>query len=192
MSTFIFPFKMIYQLSGLILLLLDSSLICGQTTQKNSVAFEGQTTQKNSVAFEDSNGTYEDQEDFQDQELYHHYVHCDDAVMMEIGEKNCCVNFNASMTELGVENWCNVEKIVSYHELTECLERTSRVARCYYPNRVVEQLFVAIHQRHFHSCSDEEELPDAPAGVVLAATLLPIILIPFIVYVVVWKSSLRD
>ncbi|XP_057178152.1 receptor activity-modifying protein 3-like isoform X3 [Triplophysa rosa] len=175
MSTFIFPFKMIYQLSGLILLLLDSSLICGQTTQKNSVAFEGQTTQKNSVAFEDSNGTYEDQ------------------VMMEIGEKNCCVNFNASMTELGVENWCNVEKIVSsYHELTECLERTSRVARCYYPNRVVEQLFVAIHQRHFHSCSDEEELPDAPAGVVLAATLLPIILIPFIVYVVVWKSSLRD
>ncbi|XP_056594675.1 receptor activity-modifying protein 1-like [Triplophysa dalaica] len=105
----------------------------------------------------------------------------------------CRVNFNANMTELGVDNWCNVEMIVrSYHELTKCLETMSMFAECFYPNRVVEGLFVAIHQQYFHSCNDEDELPDAPAEVVLAATLLPIIIIPFIVYIVVWKSSLRD
>lgn len=65
------------------------------------------------------------------------------------------------------------------------------LAGCFYPNRVVEHLFMKIHQQYFSSCNNEEDLSDAPPGVVLVATLLPIALIPFIVYIVVWKSSLK-
>ncbi|KAA0705165.1 hypothetical protein E1301_Tti024105 [Triplophysa tibetana] len=150
-----------------------SSQMIRQTTEKNSVALKGQTTQKNIVAFEESNATHEDQEDFQDQEHYHHNYHCNEELMMVYGEY-CRVNFNASMTELGAENWCNMEMIVrSYHELTDCLETMSMFALCFYPNRVVEGLFLATHQQYFHSCNDEDELPDAPAEVVLAAPCCP-------------------
>lgn len=80
----------------------------------------------------------------------------------------------------------------SYNQLTACLEQLSTLLGCFYPNHVVEQIFITIHQQYFSSCSSEEDLADAPAGFVLVATLLPILLIPFIVYIVVWKSSLRD
>lgn len=172
---------MLFGLSGVFLLLLDASLICGQNT-----------THENKTAFEDDNSTYEDQENFQNQELYHRFIHCSEEDLRYYGQFACLANFSKSMILLGEENWCNVKMIVrSYHELTDCLETLSRVCSCYYPNHVVEELFVMIHKQYFHSCSDEE-LHDAPAGVVLTATLLPIVLIPFMVYIVVLKSSLRD
>nr|XP_055038638.1 receptor activity-modifying protein 2-like [Misgurnus anguillicaudatus] len=172
---------MLLGLSGVFLLLLDASLICGQNT-----------THENKTAFEDGNSTYEDQENFQNQERYHVFNYCFEEALRQYGQFYCWAKFNESMILLGEENWCNVKMIVrSYHELTDCLETSSSMCSCYYPNHVVEQLFVMIHKQYFHSCSDEE-LPDAPAGVVLTATLLPIVLIPFMVYIVVLKSSLRD
>lgn len=80
----------------------------------------------------------------------------------------------------------------NYLKLTDCMEYICSLLGCFFPNRVVEQLFVRIHQQYFSLCNNEEDLSDAPAGVVLVSTLLPILLIPFIVYIVVWKSSLRD
>ncbi len=80
----------------------------------------------------------------------------------------------------------------NYLKLTDCMENICSLLGCFFPNRVVEQLFVRIHQQYFSLCNNEEDLSDAPAGVVLVSTLLPILLIPFIVYIVVWKSSLRD
>ncbi|XP_051538029.1 receptor activity-modifying protein 2-like isoform X2 [Myxocyprinus asiaticus] len=175
----------------------------GQTTQDNRTAFEDESLRvkienakhalNKSFDTEKSNGTYEDQEDFQNQESFYKYSHCDEESLKIYGEILCWANFNTSMSIVGEENWCNMEMVVrSYNMLTECLELTSKSFMCYYPNVVVEQLFVRIHQHYFRFCSDEEDLPDAPAEVVLAATLLPILLIPFIVYIVVWKSSLRD
>ncbi|TRY69608.1 hypothetical protein DNTS_032729 [Danionella cerebrum] len=138
------------------------------------------------------NSTHEDYEDFQDQESRYRYGHCDERTLMFLGE-TCWSIFNTSMSYVEVEDWCNLEVVVrSYNSLTECMETASALSSCYYPNRVVEQLFVRIHRKFFSSCNNEEDLADAPAGVVLLATLLPIVLIPFIVYIVVWKSSLKD
>ncbi|XDV47886.1 hypothetical protein PO909_017429 [Leuciscus waleckii] len=190
-----------FYLSGLLLLLLDSSLTCGQMTQDNrtasgdkSLRVQTENTQKElnvSLSKETYNVTYEDNEGFQNQDFL--YSHCYEELLKNYTEDLCCVTFNYNMSALGKENWCNMDMVIrSYNKLTECMELVSSVLRCYYPNRVVEQLFVRIHQQYFSLCSDEEDLSDAPAGVVLVATLLPILLIPFIVYVVVWKSSLRD
>uniref|UniRef100_A0A9J8AJI7 Si:ch73-334d15.2 n=1 Tax=Cyprinus carpio carpio TaxID=630221 RepID=A0A9J8AJI7_CYPCA len=167
-------------LSGLLLLLLDSSMICGQTTQDNRTAFEARP-----------NVTYEDNENFQTQG-FQHYSHCDEEILTHYGGQ-CKEMFHDSMSELGKENWCNMEMVIrNYNKLTECIEYVCSLATCFYPNPVVEQLFVRIHRQYFSSCNNEEDLTDAPAGVVLISTLLPILLIPFIVYIVVWKSSLRD
>uniref|UniRef100_A0A8C1QG46 Si:ch73-334d15.2 n=1 Tax=Cyprinus carpio TaxID=7962 RepID=A0A8C1QG46_CYPCA len=167
-------------LSGLLLLLLDSSMICGQTTQDNRTAFE-----------ERPNVTYEDNENFQTQG-FQHYSHCHEDMLMPFSGQ-CWESFHDSMSELGKENWCNMEMVIrNYNKLTECIEYVCSLATCFYPNPVVEQLFVRIHRQYFSSCNNEEDLTDAPAGVVLISTLLPILLIPFIVYIVVWKSSLRD
>ncbi|XP_039540703.1 receptor activity-modifying protein 1-like isoform X1 [Pimephales promelas] len=190
-----------FYLSGLLLLLLDSSMICGQMTQDDRTASEDKSptvqtenTQKElnvSLSKETHNVTYEDNEDFQDQDSY--YSRCNEELLKFYTEEECCVTFNNNMSALGKENWCKMEMVLrSYNKLTECLEVISSVLGCFYPNRVVEQLFVRIHQQYFSICSDEGDLSDAPAGVVLVGTLLPILLIPLIVYIVVWKSSLRD
>ncbi|KAK2870368.1 hypothetical protein QQF64_021666 [Cirrhinus molitorella] len=203
-----------FHLSGLLLLLLDPSVIGGQMTQDNKTAFEGQMTQDNKTAFEDETITvknesvqqkpdtflnterpdvmYESNENFQTQEYQKPYFPCNEEDLEDYGGK-CRINFNESMSELGKENWCNMEMVIrNYNKLTECMETESFLSGCFYPNRVVEQLFVKIHQQYFSLCSNEEDLSDAPAGVVLVSTLLPILLLPFIVYIVVWKSSLRD
>ncbi|XP_043082285.1 receptor activity-modifying protein 2-like [Puntigrus tetrazona] len=179
--------------SGLLLLLLDTSMIGGQTTQDNRKASEDESIRvKNESAqqeldktfiTEGPNTTYEDSA---------HYAHCHEETLKQYG-RLCWEAFNDSMSKLGKEDWCNMEMVIrNYHKLDECMEYICSMLGCFYPNRVMEQLFVDIHQQFFTHCNNEEDLPDAPAGVVLVSTLLPILLIPFIVYIVVWKSSLRD
>uniref|UniRef100_A0A9J7X2T0 Si:ch73-334d15.2 n=1 Tax=Cyprinus carpio carpio TaxID=630221 RepID=A0A9J7X2T0_CYPCA len=172
-----------------------------QTTQDNRTAFEDErirdknesVQQKQDKSFSTArpNVTYEDNENFQTQG-FQHYSHCDEEILTHYGGQ-CKEMFHDSMSELGKENWCNMEMVIrNYNKLTECIEYVCSLATCFYPNPVVEQLFVRIHRQYFSSCNNEEDLTDAPAGVVLISTLLPILLIPFIVYIVVWKSSLRD
>ncbi|KAK9953034.1 hypothetical protein ABG768_017060 [Culter alburnus] len=194
-------------LSGLLLLLLDPSLICGQMTQDNRTAVEDESLRvktenaqkelNESLNEDTNNSTYknnvtESNEILQQQDFHHSYNHCYEEDLMYYGQL-CCEFFNINMSALGKENWCNMEMVIrSYNQLTACLEQLSTLLGCFYPNHVVEQIFITIHQQYFSSCSSEEDLADAPAGFVLVATLLPILLIPFIVYIVVWKSSLRD
>ncbi|XP_073687225.1 receptor activity-modifying protein 1 [Garra rufa] len=189
-------------LSGLLLLLLDLSVIGGQTKQDNKTAIEDESIRvKNESVQQELNKllsterpgvVYESDENFQTQGFQVRYSHCYEELLNQYGEA-CWYLFNDSMSELGEENWCNMDMVIrNYNKLTECMELVSSSLRCFYPNRVVEQLFVRIHQQYFILCRNEEDLSDAPAGVVLVSTLLPIILLSFIVYIVVWKSSLRD
>ncbi|XP_048030133.1 receptor activity-modifying protein 1-like isoform X2 [Megalobrama amblycephala] len=178
----------------------------GQMTQDNRTAVEDESLRvktenahkelNESLNEDTNNSTYknnvtENNEILQQQDFHHIYNHCYEEDLMYFG-KLCSEFFNINMSALGKENWCNMEMVIrSYNQLTACLEQFSTYSGCYYPNRVVEQTFITIHQQYFSSCSSEDDLADAPAGVVLVATLLPILLIPFIVYIVVWKSSLR-
>ncbi|XP_016146871.1 uncharacterized protein [Sinocyclocheilus grahami] len=174
----------------------------GQMTQDNRTAFEDESIRVKNESVQQElntffnkerpNVTYEDNEDFQTQDVQIRFGHCHEEMLKDYG-RNCSQIFSEIMSELGEENWCNREMVIRYYSsLTMCMEVISHMSGCFYPNRVVEQLFVRIHQQYFSLCSNEEDLLDAPAGVVLVATLLPILLIPFIVYTVVWKSSLRD
>ena len=80
-----------------------------------------------------------------------------------------------------------------YNNMTLCMEMLSGLLGCYYPNPGVQDFFLHIHSQYFSDCSEEElQLSDAPHSVVVVLTLLPVSLIPIPVFLVVWKSKVRD
>lgn len=80
-----------------------------------------------------------------------------------------------------------------YNQLSECMENLAGILNCYYPNQQSQAFFVAMHEIYFHNCQEEEEVPwDAPPSLVLALTLLPVSLIPILVFMVVWKNNVRE
>ncbi|KTF80354.1 hypothetical protein cypCar_00010955 [Cyprinus carpio] len=68
-------------------------------------------TEDNRTAFEERpNVTYEDNdsEDFQTQNFF---SHCHEKMLKDYG-RNCSQNFSEIMSELGEENWCNMEMVI--------------------------------------------------------------------------------
>ncbi|KAM9488899.1 receptor activity-modifying protein 1 isoform 2-T2 [Clarias gariepinus] len=201
-SGHVYASRMLYMFSGLLSLLLDVALISGQRTEgllRPEEAIKNGTEQ---TKFHNANHisgnmtgnvTSEDQENFQDQEKIHHYHRCNETLLYEYGYL-CLFEFDLRMDMLGDENWCDWEQVLSnYNGLTHCLEKITTYAKCYYPNAAVQEMFVEAHKKYFSSCSTKEDnLPDAPAKVVLVLTLLPVSVIPILVYIVIRKSSAID
>ncbi|KAI5105718.1 receptor activity-modifying protein 1 precursor, partial [Silurus meridionalis] len=120
-----------------------------------------------------------------------HYSNCNESLFMDFGKEFCLKDFEEDMSSLAQENWCDWEMVLGYYNsLTQCLEICATHTHCYYPNAQVQAMFVDVHMRYFSSCSSKDDpLPDAPARVVLVLTLLPVSVIPVLVYMVIWKSS---
>lgn len=77
-----------------------------------------------------------------------------------------------------------------YHTLTHCLETISEFFNCFYPNSDTQEFFLHVHSLYFHNCSREEfHMEDAPDSLVVALTLIPISLIPVLVYLLLWSSA---
>ncbi|XP_060777093.1 receptor activity-modifying protein 1-like isoform X2 [Neoarius graeffei] len=192
-----------HMLSGTLSLLLDLVLISGQLAEGTLVISEDVVRNVSHVS--GVNGTiltetmhgdvvHEDQEDFQDQEKKHHYNNCNETLLMYCVELECLDFFHKYMEYLGQQSWCNWEMVISYYNyLSDCSEICAARAHCYYPNAVAQELFVDVHKQYFNLCGTKEDvLPDAPARVVLVLTLLPVSVIPILVYMVIWKSSVID
>ncbi|XP_017321343.1 receptor activity-modifying protein 1 isoform X1 [Ictalurus punctatus] len=197
-------------LSGLLSLLLDLTLISGQiaegTMNTSEDVVKNFTTQFHNVSLisdvsgtlitenTKDNATHEDQVAFQDQDIIHHYRNCDETLFIMYGKLYCIVDFDNHMINLRQEDWCDWEMVLgNYNNLTTCMEIVAKVAHCYYPNTIVQEMFVEIHNQYFSSCvTKEDTFPDAPPRVVLVLTLLPVSVIPILVYMVIWKSSVID
>lgn len=77
--------------------------------------------------------------------------------------------------------------------MTICLEELSRLLGCFYPNPDIQDFFIYIHSLYFHECSSVDPLEtDAPRSLVIVLTVIPVIIIPALVYVVVRKSEFQD
>lgn len=73
------------------------------------------------------------------------------------------------------------------------MEDYTGLMHCYYPNTIVQDIFVEVHKEYFNLCPTKDDvLPDAPASVILMLTLLPVSVIPIMVYMVIKKSSVID
>lgn len=135
----------------------------------------------------------EDNEKFQEQEIEFPARHCMHYELVKYSHSYCGDIFHKEMQSIGTENWCNLEKIIRpYNSLTVCLENLSHLVDCYYPNTDIQDFFLYTHSYYFHNCSAEEMMfPDAPYGLVIVLTLIPVSLIPVLVYLVVWKSEIQ-
>ncbi|CAL1600123.1 unnamed protein product [Knipowitschia caucasica] len=136
----------------------------------------------------------EDDEAFQDWEDGLRLGQCHKELLDQLCHVFCGEEFYAKMMSLRKEQWCELEEIIrAYHELTECLERSSNMVGCFYPNPIVQELFLQIHSHFFANCSrDELQAVDPPGAVVLTLTLIPVALIPALVSVVIWKNQGQD
>lgn len=102
--------------------------------------------------------------------------------------------FHKDMTRIGSDHWCILEDVIrSYNQLTDCLEHVTSVLSYFFPNTQSQEFFLHIHSTYFQNCTNSELLlEDAPHGVVIALTLIPVSLIPLLVYLVVWKSKVQS
>ncbi|XP_070708425.1 receptor activity-modifying protein 3 [Pempheris klunzingeri] len=136
----------------------------------------------------------EDDENFQDQENEFLGRRCHRDLLVQYSYGLCAANFHKEMFSVGPEKWCVLEHIIRpYNIMTMCLEMLSNSVGCYYPNPDIQDFFIQIHSDYFQNCSMDELLPvDAPQGLVIALTLIPVSLIPALVYLVVWKSNVQE
>ncbi|NXH97368.1 RAMP1 protein, partial [Pachycephala philippinensis] len=107
----------------------------------------------------------------------------------------CLKQFQLSMEGIGQRLWCDWDETVgTYGELTNCTALIAERLDCYWPNRLVDEFFVAVHKQYFRNCSPSgRALHDPPNGV-LCSVLCPFIVLPVLVTLlmtalVVWRSK---
>ncbi|XP_008293616.1 receptor activity-modifying protein 1 [Stegastes partitus] len=140
----------------------------------------------------------EEDEGFQEQENEFPSRHCDQYQLVHFSHNYCGENFHQEMKAISSEEWCILENVISpYNDLTVCLEHVSFLVGCYFPNRDIQDFFLYIHSSYFQNCSrggggGGEEFPeDAPHGLVVVLTVVPVSFVPVLVYLLVWKSKGR-
>ncbi|KAM8836381.1 receptor activity-modifying protein 3 [Spinachia spinachia] len=116
---------------------------------------------------------------------------CKEKVLEELIPSICGMPFHTEMTYINPTKWCEMEYIIMpYNYMSDCLETVSHWAGCYSPNPITQDYFLSIHSQYFHNCSKKDlQFVDAPYRLVVALTLVPISLIPVLVYLVVCKSG---
>ncbi|XP_061563977.1 receptor activity-modifying protein 1-like [Cololabis saira] len=164
------------------------------TTRPNNLTtglFEDELTEIEAVLRE--NQTYaviqEDNERSQHQEFpdkqYNH------AELIYFSHSVCGKVFHQEMQAISTEDWCVLDNIIRpYNDLTECLKRLADLCYSYFPNADIEDFFLFIHSNYFQNCTNEEEVQfkDAPHSLVIVLTVIPVSIIPVLVYLAVSKS----
>ncbi|KAF7203753.1 receptor activity-modifying protein 3 [Nothobranchius furzeri] len=133
----------------------------------------------------------EDDESFQDQDTNVPEKGCDLDLLIKYSYSYCGKNFQEEMQKINAEDWCVLENVIRpYNDLTLCLEGVTGLVNCFFPNPEIQDVFLHIHSYYFHNCTEKEELllDETPTSLLVALTIIPVSLIPILVYLVGWKS----
>ncbi|KAJ8364607.1 hypothetical protein SKAU_G00134380 [Synaphobranchus kaupii] len=135
----------------------------------------------------------EDDESFQMQDQFHVFVPCNET-LLDLYSHECQRMFEVDMHDTNTELWCDWESVIRpYNKLTQCMEYITSHLACFFPNHIVQEAFLQVHSHYFQHCRDQHEgFSDAPHYVAIALTLVPVSLIPVLVFLVVWKSKVRE
>lgn len=91
----------------------------------------------------------------------------------------------ATAVPAGVPVFCS-----TYGELTNCTALIAEKLDCYWPNRLVDEFFVAVHRQYFRNCSPSgRALHDPPNGVLCPFIVLPVLVTLLMTALVVWRSK---
>ncbi|XP_030642731.1 receptor activity-modifying protein 1 isoform X2 [Chanos chanos] len=106
-------------------------------------------------------------------------------------EEFCLAKFKLDMEALDQRHWCSWEDTVeSYGELTNCTFLVALKMNCFWPNRLVDEFFVRVHQHYFHDCSlTGRQLHDPPNHILGPFIAVPILVTLLMTALVVWRSK---
>lgn len=82
-----------------------------------------------------------------------------------------------------------------YNEMAECLERLSQILHCFYPNPYTQNFFVAMHSEYFSQCTVEEEHEEIEIideKIMITLILVPVGIVPILVYMVIRNSKVQE
>ncbi|KAM6258725.1 RNA-binding protein 44-like [Spheniscus humboldti] len=126
--------------------------------------------------------------------LAHHFIAataCQEADYGWMIQHYCLKQFQLSMEGIGQRLWCDWDETVgTYGELTNCTVLIAERLDCYWPNRLVDEFFVAVHKQYFRNCSPSgRALHDPPNSVLCPFILLPVLVTLLMTALVVWRSK---
>ncbi|XP_069716595.1 RNA-binding protein 44-like [Phaenicophaeus curvirostris] len=126
--------------------------------------------------------------------LAHHFIvatACQEADYGWMIRHYCLKQFQLSMEGIGQRLWCDWDETVgTYGELTNCTVLIAERLDCYWPNRLVDEFFVAVHKQYFKNCSSSgRALHDPPNSVLCPFILLPVLVTLMMTALVVWRSK---
>ncbi|XP_067116790.1 receptor activity-modifying protein 1-like [Osmerus mordax] len=103
----------------------------------------------------------------------------------------CLTKFTLDMEGLDPNLWCNwPQTLQPYGELTNCTFMVAWKLDCFWPNHVIDQLFVRIHQHYFHNCSlTGRLLHDPPLHILGPFIAVPVLITLLMTALVVWRSK---
>lgn len=144
---------------------------------------------------ETSDAITEDDKHFQEQETIISDTVCRQDLLEIYSHDMCGIHFHQAMMLISPEDWCVLENVIRpYNEMTLCLEKVSKYLGCFFPNPQIQDFFFSIHSEYFHNCTKEEDqdIIDLPEEIMVTLILVPVSLIPILVYMVVCNSKVQE
>uniref|UniRef100_A0ABM5EKP8 Receptor activity-modifying protein 1 n=1 Tax=Pogona vitticeps TaxID=103695 RepID=A0ABM5EKP8_9SAUR len=126
--------------------------------------------------------------------LAHHFIvvtACHEATYGQLMQEFCHSKFKSDMETLRKTLWCDWEKTLGwYGELTNCTFLIAGNLKCYWPNRLVDEFFIAIHKQYFKNCpASGRLLRDPPNTILCPFIVIPIFVTLLMTALVVWRSK---
>lgn len=103
----------------------------------------------------------------------------------------CLTKFTLEMEGLDPGLWCSwPQTLQTYGELTNCTYMVAWKMDCFWPNQLIDQLFVRIHQQYFHDCAlTGRLLHDPPLHILGPFIAVPVLITLLMTALVVWRSK---
>uniref|UniRef100_A0A3B5QA92 Receptor activity-modifying protein 1 n=1 Tax=Xiphophorus maculatus TaxID=8083 RepID=A0A3B5QA92_XIPMA len=116
---------------------------------------------------------------------------CDSRLYQKVINDLCFNRFEEEMVRLDSGRWCSwPETMEIYGGLTNCTCQVALRMDCFWPNRLVDNFFMKIHNTYFHHCALTGRLLHEPSIGILAPFIGVSVLIALLMTaVVVWRSK---
>ncbi|XP_054479533.1 receptor activity-modifying protein 1-like [Anoplopoma fimbria] len=103
----------------------------------------------------------------------------------------CSAKFKHDMVGLDRGLWCSWPDTTEIYEgLTNCTYQVALRMDCFWPNQIVDRLFMQVHRTYFHDCALTGRLLHDPSTSILAPFIVvPVLVTLLMTALVVWRSK---
>ncbi|XP_063286048.1 receptor activity-modifying protein 1 isoform X1 [Pelobates fuscus] len=116
---------------------------------------------------------------------------CDEAIYTSVMNEFCLQHFELEMEVLGKSLWCDWGDTAGFYtDVTNCTALVAAKLGCFWPNHLVDHLFIGIHKKYFRNCSVTGRLPaDPPFPILCSLLFIPLLITLLMTALVVWRSK---